>query len=376
MSGQAVTDETGRAPTALLLAGGIIATAAAHGVAAVAGVVPGGWGGVGLGADLVAIAGLAVALSVVLHPGRPTPVSQVTTRVVRALLPGHGPVGPVVAAALALAGLASGLRGAGAGDPWAASDVVLAVLAAGALRSRRSAIAAVAGTELSWAVALLVGCPQVRSPLAHPLLLLALAGPAALLAAAVRQAHARMVAEVAEARRAAGQNAVTDTLTGVTNRRGMELMALPMIEHARRQGEAVHCLFIDLDAFRGVNEALGRGAGDDVLVAVCEAVLASVRATDIVGRWAGDQFVVIGPGTGTSPLEMERRVRSHLADNPPAPSDVWDGDVSIGSATLVPWDEGNIDSLLRRAEEDMRLRRSLRRQSRARTTVTPPTPSR
>ena len=139
-----------------------------------------------------------------------------------------------------------------------------------------------------------------------------------------------------------------------------------MIEHARRQGEAAHCLFIDLDEFRAVNDSLGRGAGDEVLVAVCEAVMASVRATDVVGRWAGDQFVVVGPGTGTSPLEMERRVRGDLAESPPVPPEVWSGRVSIGSATLVPWDEGNIDSLLRRAEEDMQLRRSLRRQSRAR----------
>jgi diguanylate cyclase (GGDEF)-like protein len=103
-------------------------------------------------------------------------------------------------------------------------------------------------------------------------------------------------------------------------------------------------------------------------------LVASIRATDVVARWAGDQFVVLGPGTGTSPLEMERRVRGHLAVDPPAPADVWPAAVSIGSATLVPWDDGNLDSLLSRAEEDMQLRRSLRRQGRGRSRTGPAAP--
>ena len=148
-----------------------------------------------------------------------------------------------------------------------------------------------------------------------------------------------------------------------------------MIEHARRQGEAVHCLFVDVDEFRAVNDRLGPDRGDDVLLAVHEALLASIRATDVVARWAGDQFVVLGPGTGTSPLEMERRVRGHLATDPPVPVDAWPATVSIGSATLVPWDEGNLDSLLGRAEEDMHLRRSLRRQGRMRPRPGAPRPA-
>jgi diguanylate cyclase (GGDEF)-like protein len=121
-----------------------------------------------------------------------------------------------------------------------------------------------------------------------------------------------------------------------------------------------------------VNDQHGLAQGDQVLIAVCEAVLASVRATDVMARWAGDQFVVIGPGTGTSPLEMERRVRAQLAVEPPVPEELWPGRVSVGSSTLVPWDEGNLDSLLTRAEQDMRLRRSLRRQSRDRGTSDTP----
>jgi diguanylate cyclase (GGDEF)-like protein len=99
-----------------------------------------------------------------------------------------------------------------------------------------------------------------------------------------------------------------------------------------------------------------------VLRAVTAGLEATVRTTDVVARWSGDEFVVVGPGTGTSPLELERRLHAHLAAAPPLPPELWAARVSIGSATLVPWDEGDLASLLRRADQDMRLRRSLRRQ--------------
>jgi len=121
-----------------------------------------------------------------------------------------------------------------------------------------------------------------------------------------------------------------------------------------------------------VNRALGMGAGDAVLLAVADAVMGSVRGTDVAARWTSDEFVIVGPGTGVSPLEFERRVRNRIATNPPVSTDTWDGRVSIGSATLVPWDEGDLVSLLNRAEQDMTLRRSLRRQGRDRASALGP----
>jgi diguanylate cyclase (GGDEF)-like protein len=156
--------------------------------------------------------------------------------------------------------------------------------------------------------------------------------------------------------------AVRDPLTGAVNRQGLDMVAVPMLENARRQGEALHCLLVDIDDFRRVNEEAGAQAGDEVLRAVLAALTSAVRTTDVVARWSGDEFAVVGPGTGTSPLELERRVHASLTEAPPLPPEVWGARVSIGSATLVPWDDGDLGGLLRRADQDMRLRRSLRRQ--------------
>lgn len=256
----------------------------------------------------------------------------------------------------------------GTGDPLQVTTVLVAVLVAGTALPRLPWFLGAA--SVTWAAALLgfSGAyldgglePGVGGRVwGHAALALV---AATVLAAGTRTLRATTIDTLIHVHQQADTETVRDPLTGTANRRGLEMVAIPMIENARRQGEAVHCLFIDLDAFRTVNETLGTSRGDGVLSAVAEALRASIRTTDVLARWAGDEFVIIGPGTGTSPLEMERRVRSRLAADPPVPLDVWKGRVSVGSATLVPWDDGDLHSLLRRADQDMALRRSLRRHS-------------
>jgi diguanylate cyclase (GGDEF)-like protein len=346
-----------------LLAWLFLTLGAAHAGAAAADLLPGGPGGLASGVD----AAVAIAVAAGLGWHRWGPVETVTRL-----------AAPACVAAVGIAAVASGVRGAASGQPWFSADVVLAVAAAVAVPGVRAFALALVTAEIGW-VAALVGGSGVRSgqglSVAGWTLLGLLAAFTAATAGGVRWALEWLRDEIARADRSAGLHAVTDPLTGANNRRGLERLALPMIEHARRQGEAVHCLFLDVDEFRSVNDQVGRERGDEVLVGVHDALLASIRGTDVVARWAGDQFVVLGPGTGVSPLEMERRVRGHLAADRPLPAEAWPGNVSIGSATLVPWDEGNLDSLLGRAEEDMQLRRSLRRQGRTRPRPAPPRPA-
>lgn len=84
-----------------------------------------------------------------------------------------------------------------------------------------------------------------------------------------------------------------DALTGLLNRAAfMDRMAL-LMKRAERKGEMLALLFIDLDNFKRVNDSLGHLEGDQVLTTVSERLVGALRASDLVGRFGGDEFVVL-----------------------------------------------------------------------------------
>jgi diguanylate cyclase (GGDEF)-like protein len=171
--------------------------------------------------------------------------------------------------------------------------------------------------------------------------------------------------EVDQALAFAQDATVHDPLTGLANRRGLSMLGAQILETARRRGDAVYCMFLDVDGLARINTELGHSAGDDILLTVSEALARSTRATDAVARWGDDEFVVVGPGTGLAPLEMERRVRARCLESSPVPRDKWAARISAGGAVLEPWDDGDVESLLRQADREMQLRRALRREAAA-----------
>jgi diguanylate cyclase (GGDEF)-like protein len=252
---------------------------------------------------------------------------------------------------------------------WPAAELILATAAACVVTARHWFWAVVGSCGALWAGSVVIAVLRGGFGLEQTAIWLdvgLLVAAAAALAAAVRRARTDSVIALVEANRQVLEHSVRDALTGVANRKGLELIARPMIDLARRQGHAVHCLIIDVDTLRGINEEHGVREGDDVLLAVAEGLRVATRTTDVVARWGGDEFVVLGPGTGTSPVEMERRIRTHLSAAVDLPSHAWQGKVSAGSATLVPWDADDLEGLLGRAEQDLVLRRSLKRRAAAR----------
>ncbi|MGL5857638.1 MAG: GGDEF domain-containing protein [Angustibacter sp.] len=173
----------------------------------------------------------------------------------------------------------------------------------------------------------------------------------------------RLHSELVDAKLSVDDASVHDPLTGLPNRKGLAMLSRQILESARRRGDAVYCMYLNVDGLARVNDELGRQSGDAVLTMVGQSLDRSTRATDAVARVGADEFVVIGPGTGLAPQEIERRVRTRCVEQAAVPAAVWPARVSAGGAVLEPWDDGDIDTLLDQARRELHLRRTVRREA-------------
>jgi diguanylate cyclase (GGDEF)-like protein len=138
------------------------------------------------------------------------------------------------------------------------------------------------------------------------------------------------------------QLAMTDGLTGCYNRRHLFELCQHALSAARRYGRPLSLIILDIDDFKTINDQRGHLAGDRLLGRVCEILRHRLRATDILGRYGGDEFIVILPETtGADAL----RTAECLAEDCAAGSDVH---LSLGVAEFVA--EDGLESLLTRAD--------------------------
>ncbi|MBI3444522.1 MAG: GGDEF domain-containing protein [Magnetospirillum sp.] len=90
---------------------------------------------------------------------------------------------------------------------------------------------------------------------------------------------------------------ITDALTGLFNRRRLDDAFAHELDRAQRYGLPVSIIITDVDHFKSVNDTYGHHVGDLVLQLIAERLRHGVRAVDTVGRWGGEEFLVICPDT-------------------------------------------------------------------------------
>ena len=116
------------------------------------------------------------------------------------------------------------------------------------------------------------------------------------------------------------RRATTDALTRLPNRAEFERRANEVLARLGRDGRRACLMVIDLDQFKVVNDTVGHEAGDRALVAAAERLRNAVRASDVVGRWGGDEFVVLLPGV-SDPRAVPERARDDRRRHRRRPAD-------------------------------------------------------
>ena len=140
----------------------------------------------------------------------------------------------------------------------------------------------------------------------------------------------------------------TDQLTGAANRRELYVELQKEMDKSERYGRPLSIIFFDLDHFKAVNDTYGHDCGDNVLCEVVRSVESGLRATDRLGRWGGEEFVVLAPETDlreASRLAERLRVQIATHRHPSAPTVT----ASFGFAEYVAGDTP--ETLIKRADQ-------------------------
>jgi len=162
--------------------------------------------------------------------------------------------------------------------------------------------------------------------------------------ARLRQAHA----EIEAVNSKLTELVRTDTLTGIANRLKIDEGLNLELARFDRTHEPFSVILLDIDHFKLVNDNYGHHIGDQILQSIADILKQNIRAYDLAGRWAGEEFLVICPSTthdGISSLAEHLRlaIMNNIPESLPSQT------ASFGVATVQPGD--SVEDLIRRADE-------------------------
>jgi diguanylate cyclase (GGDEF)-like protein len=151
------------------------------------------------------------------------------------------------------------------------------------------------------------------------------------------------------------RQAITDSLTGVFNRRQFFLMGEQIFREARRYPYQLSALMIDADWFKQINDQHGHSVGDVTLQMLAKHLQEHLRSADVLGRYGGEEFAVLMPHTPLEEaIQVAERLRQHISQ---VPVETSAGSlhltVSIGVAGFDPDQDATVDGLIDRADQAM-----------------------
>src|SRR5262249_37727928 len=124
----------------------------------------------------------------------------------------------------------------------------------------------------------------------------------------------RLADELEKVNKELAELATIDPLTTVSNRRAVEQRLVHGIQRARRYRHPFTVVLVDIDHFKSVNDKFGHPMGDKILIEVAAAIRQSTRNTDMVGRFGGEEFIVLAPETpGIAGRLVAERVRECIS---------------------------------------------------------------
>ncbi|MFP4509765.1 MAG: diguanylate cyclase [Spirochaetaceae bacterium] len=131
---------------------------------------------------------------------------------------------------------------------------------------------------------------------------------------------------------------ITDSLTGLNNRMKIEHVLRHELQRVRRHEVPLSIILMDIDHFKRVNDTLGHGIGDSVLAGIADVLQSRIRETDTVGRWGGEEFLIVCPLTAADECATLAEVLRERVENHPFGFD-HTVTASFGVASYVSGDE-------------------------------------
>lgn len=171
---------------------------------------------------------------------------------------------------------------------------------------------------------------------------------ALLISAVLLYGRSSAVLELASANRTIEQMATRDALTGLLNRHGLREASPLLAALVERSHQPMFAVFVDVNGLKSVNDTQGHQFGDLVIVRTARALEAQLRDSDLLCRWGGDEFVILGVGEAPDAQAMAERISSSIDIS--GFEGRWTPDVHTGTASGTGQD---IDSLIARADSQM-----------------------